>query len=132
MNTILMFITDNYIYFLVIILLIIITIIGFLSDKKKSNQKMEIKDEKPETPMDIPTFVHGNIKEEQKIIKKAKRCALYDLCNPKPNYTHLINAQQQLDKIMDPLYGVKSHDPIEREHALLYFYQSKTNLLSIL
>lgn len=64
MNEFFMFLTDNYIWILVVIALIIITIIGFLADKKKSNEKKEIKESKP-LPMEVPTFIHNAIEENK-------------------------------------------------------------------
>lgn len=60
MEKILTFINENIEWFLVVIALIIITIIGFLADKKKSNEKKEIKEVVPKN-VEVPTFVHDGV-----------------------------------------------------------------------
>ena len=78
MNEFVMFLAEHYEWLLVVVVLIIVTIVGFLADKKKTNEKREIKEEK-KASVDMPSFVHDgvtspieNIKEQNKKEKRKK------------------------------------------------------------
>jgi len=71
MNEFLMFLMDNYIWILVVIVLIIITIIGFLADKNKTKEKKEIKESTPVSQVDMPTFIHdGNVSTQKDLLQQ--------------------------------------------------------------
>ena len=71
MNEFLMFLMDNYIWILVVIVLIIITIIGFLADKNKTKEKKEIQESTPVSQVDMPTFIHdGNVSTQKDLLQQ--------------------------------------------------------------